>query len=106
MHENLIVKHPVQAILKAKSCFCECSDTVFSGSFFVPFKQLSSRERKDQRNKQRKKTRGRGYYLDLGITADLLETQGRSILGKSLALSKPGFLHTWNEDTASVVSDL
>lgn len=105
MHENLIVKHLVQALLKAKSRFCECSDTVFSGLIFGPFKQLPFRERKDQRNKQRKKTRGRGY-LDLGITADLLETQRRSTLGKSLALSKPGFLHSWNEDTASVVSDL
>lgn len=76
--------------------------TLSSGLIFGPFKQLLFRERKDQR-KERKLE---GESIWTWESADLLETQRRSTLGKSLALSKPGFLHSWNEDTASVVSDL
>ena len=47
-HTHLIVKHPSQAALKVKSCFCQRSDTVSSCLVFVPFKQLYYREGKDQ----------------------------------------------------------
>lgn len=93
MHENPIVKHPAQAVLKAKSYFCECSDIVFSSVVFVAFKQLPYRERKVQRKQQRKPERQRGYsqesLLTYRGTHDKVLWQNHSPWE-----SKPGFLHT------------
>ena len=93
MHANLIVKHPAQPVLKAKSYFCECSDLVFSHVVFVPFKQLPYRERKDQR-KSGESQRERVFS---GNTADLQRNPGQKYVGKSLALSEQAWVSSYME---------
>lgn len=105
--ENLIVKRPTQAVLKAKSCFCQCSDTVSSCLVFVPFKQLSYWERKDQTKSRERELEREGIVWTRESLLTYRETQSASTLDKSLALSKPAFHHIGNdEDAASVLSDL
>lgn len=66
----------------------------------MSFKQLPLRERKDQRKGGERKKEGIIWTQESLLTER--EPQDRNTLGKSLALSKLGFLHAWSEETASV----
>lgn len=82
-------KAPSSGCIKDQILFCECSDTVFScllNSFFTEKEKIKGkiRERKGERQ---------GITWTQGSLLTCPETQGGNTLGKSLALSKSGFLH-------------
>ena len=88
-HTHLIVKHPAQAALKVKSCFCQRSDTVSSCLVFVPFKQLYYREGKDQQKSRERELEKESIIWERESVLTYRETQSASTLDTSLALSKP-----------------
>ena len=90
-HTHLIVKHPAQAVLKAKFCFCPRSDTISACLVFAPFKQLYYREGKDQQKSRERELEKEGIIWARGSVVTYRETQSASTLHRSLALSKPGF---------------
>ena len=100
-HTNLMVKHPAQAVLKVKSCFCQRSDTVSSCLVFVPFKQLYYREGKDQQKSRERELEKEGIIWARESVLTYRETQSASTLDRSLALSKPGFLFRGREHSLS-----
>ena len=96
-----MVKHPAQAVLKVKSCFCQRSDTVSSCLVFVPFKQLYYREGKDQQKSRERELEKEGIIWARESVLTYRETQSASTLDRSLALSKPGFLFRGREHSLS-----